>query len=73
MALTAAITIKDAEGNTIFSKSSLAASSSNVYFVDANNEALQIPLSGAHTVDCAISGGSPTTQQTIGVKLLIEK
>lgn len=73
MAITATITLRDAEGNVIYTKGSLAVSSSNTYFVDSNNYPLQLPLSGVHTVEAALTGGQAVTQQTIGVKLLIEK
>jgi hypothetical protein len=72
MATTASVTIRDAEGNVIFTKTGLTASSNTVQVVDSNNHPLQIPLSGAHTVEAQLSGGQAVTQQTIGIKLLIE-
>lgn len=72
MALTAAVTLKDASGATVFTKSSLAVSSTNRYDIDANNHPLRLALAGAHTIEGAISGGNPTTATTISVYLIIE-
>lgn len=72
MALTVTVTLRDQDGNVIYQKASLSASSNTVAFVDTNNYPLQIPLAGAYTVEAAVSGGQVVTQQTIGIKLLIE-
>jgi hypothetical protein len=72
MAITATVTVRDAEGNVIYTKGSLAISSSNTYFVDANNYPLGLPLSGAHKVEVALTGGQAVTQQTVSIKLLVE-
>jgi hypothetical protein len=72
MAVTATITLRDTEGNVIYQKAGLSASTSNTYFIDANNYPLQLPLSGVHKVEVALSGGQAVTQQTVSIKLLVE-
>lgn len=67
---TATITIKDQDGTTVYSKASLARSTTTTAFVDANNYPLQIPLSDSHTITITTSG-SQTADRTFGVRLLI--
>jgi hypothetical protein len=64
------VTIKDVDGNTIYSKASLVANTTTGAFVDANNQPLQLPLSGAHTITIT-SSGTEGADRTFSVALLV--
>lgn len=72
-AATAGIEIVDADGNSMFKKTAVAANTKNVYLVDANNQPLTIPLAGAHTVKVTTSAFQSITDATFTFVLLIDK
>lgn len=69
---TFSITIKDADGYTIFTRASLAESTLHNIFTDTNNHPLQLPLTGNHTVTITASGDQ-AADRTFVVKLLVER
>ena len=69
---TLAITIIDKDGNTVYTKSGIAAGANSVNFIDANNYPLQVPLSGDHTIKATITGGTSPGSASVGVALLIK-
>lgn len=66
------ITIKDADGNTIYTKATLAESVASPQFVDANNHPLQLPLAGNHTITIKTSSDQDANR-IFTVVLLIER
>ena len=66
------ITIKDADGNTIYTKATLVENQATPIFIDANNEPLTLPLAGDHTITLTTSGAQ-TADRTFTVVLLIER
>ena len=69
---TVTITIKDADGNVIFTRASLAESTKHVITEDSNNHPLRLPLAGAHTITIDTSGAQ-TADRTFEIKLLIAR
>ncbi len=69
---TLTVTIKDKDGYTVFSKSSIASSTSTGLFVDSNNQPYELPLSGDHTITVTASGNQ-TGAKNISVVLLIQR
>lgn len=65
------VTVKDADGYTIFNRAGLAQSSQHGLFVDSNNHPLHLPLSGNHTVTITTSGAQ-TANRTFPVVLLVD-
>ena len=68
---TATVTISDADGNTVFTKSALTVGSTSVLLLDANNTPLQVPLSGAHTITLT-TANNVDTATPISIALLID-
>ena len=69
---TATINIKDVDGNVIYTKGSLAESTTHqIYLYDSNN-ALAVPLSGNHTIEI-VTSGNQDANRTFSVALLIER
>lgn len=68
---TYSVTLKDVDGYTIYTKASLAESVATPLFVDANNYALNVPVSGSHTIAIQTSGAQ-TADRTFTVILLVE-
>lgn len=66
------VAIKDVDGNTIYSKASLAESVASPQFVDANNHPLRLPMSGNHTITITASGDQ-AADRTFTVVLLIDR
>lgn len=66
------VAVKDADGNTIYSKASLAANAVTTAFIDANNQPLRLPLSGAHTITLT-SSGTEGADRAFSVVLLIDR
>lgn len=69
---TYSITITDADGFTIYTKASLTENTRTTAYVDANNQPLQLPLSGTHTITI-VTSGSQTTDRTFSVVLLVDR
>jgi flagellar hook assembly protein FlgD len=69
---TATINIKDASGNVVYTKASLAESSTTQAYVDGNNHPLRIPLSGNYTIEL-VTSGNQTANRTFTVDLLINR
>lgn len=67
---TYSLTIKDADGYTIFTKASLVENTTTTVYVDTNNQPLQLPLQGAHTVTI-VTSGAQTANRAFSVKLLV--
>lgn len=70
---TVTFTLKDADGYTIFTQASIAENAKTAIFVDANNEPLQLPLSGNHTMTLLASNTQTTGDKDIPVVLLYER
>lgn len=66
------VTIKDADGHTIYNKAALAENTTTSAFIDANNHPLRLPLSGNHTVTI-VSSGAEAADRTFTTKLLIQR
>lgn len=66
------ITIKDADGNVVYTKASLTENQASPQFVDANNRPLELPLSGNHTITITTSGAQ-TADRIFTVVLLINR
>lgn len=69
---TLTVTIKDADGYTLFSKASIASGAVASLFVDANNQPYQIPLSGNTTITVT-SSAAETGAKAIKVVLLLDR
>lgn len=69
---TTTITIKDADGNTMFSRASLVESTKHVITEDSNNHPLRIPLAGAHTIQLDTSGAQ-AADKDFDIVLLIAR
>lgn len=69
---TATINIKDEDGNTVYTKGTIAKSTTSQSYVDTNNHPLRIPLSGNYTVEI-VTSGDQTANRTFAVVLLINR
>lgn len=69
---TLTITIKDADGFTVYTKASIAENGLTSVFLDAQNNPLNIPLSGKHTITL-VTSEAQTEDQDIDVVLLIDR
>ncbi|SDP33275.1 hypothetical protein SAMN04487914_10891 [Arthrobacter sp. ok909] len=66
------VTIKDADGFTVYNKASIAPNALTSAYVDANNQPLQLPLSGGYTITL-LSAGTEAADRAFGVALLIDR
>jgi hypothetical protein len=66
------ITIKDADGYTLFTKASLAEGVKTQVYVDANNHPLQIPVAGKITIEI-LASGDQAADRTFSVALLVQR
>ncbi|GAP53562.1 hypothetical protein AHiyo6_01270 [Arthrobacter sp. Hiyo6] len=66
------VTIKDADGFTVYTKAALAPNALTSAFVDANNQPLQLPLSGSHTITL-LSAGTEGADRAFALALLIAR
>jgi hypothetical protein len=66
------VTIKDADGFTVYNKAALTPNALTSAFIDANNQPLQLPLSGSHTITL-LSAGSEAVDRAFSVTLLIDR
>lgn len=64
--------ITDQDGYTTYTKASIAENSRYTAFVDANNQPLQLPLSGTYTVAITTSG-TQTADRAFSVTLLVQR
>lgn len=66
------VTLKDADGYTVFTRGSLAESTLLGIFTDSNDFPLETPLSGNHTLTITTSGDQ-AANRTFAVKLLVDR
>lgn len=66
------VTIKDADGYVIYNKAALVANTTTPAFIDAANQPLQLPLSGAHTITIT-SSGTEGADRIFSVVLLVDR
>jgi hypothetical protein len=72
VAHTAKIEFFDADDNLLFSKATLAQSTTHQILTDANNMYIQIPFSGTTKIKVTTSGAQ-TANRTFGVVLLVDR
>lgn len=72
-AVTLTVAITDVDGFTVFSKASIAENAKTATYLDTNSRPLELPLSGNHTITVTASGAQSGGNDTVGVKLLIER
>ncbi len=65
------LTIKDVDGNTIYTKAALVEASTTTIFIDANNFPLQLPLAKAHTITI-LTSGAQASDRDFTVVLLVK-
>ncbi len=70
---TLTLTVKDADGYTIYTKSSIPEGAKFAAFVDANNQPLKLPLSGSFVITATASNTQTAAAATIPVVLLIDR
>lgn|SRR5664280_2363752 len=66
------ITLTDSDGFDIYTKGKLAKNTRSSAFIDANNQPLQLPLSGAYTVKI-VTSGNQTADRSFSVSLLVDR
>lgn len=66
------VTIKDADGFTVYNKAAIAPNALTSAFVDASSQPLQLPLSGGHTITL-LSASSEGADRVLSVALLIDR
>jgi hypothetical protein len=66
------ISLKDADGYTIFTRGTLAEGTVFNIYTDTNDHPLEIPLSGSHTITITASGDQ-AADRTFVVKLLVQR
>lgn len=64
--------VKDADGFTVYSKSGITPNALTSAYIDANNQPLQLPLSGGHTITLT-SAGTEAADRAFSVALLIDR
>ncbi|MFD4554415.1 hypothetical protein ACFWP5_08805 [Streptomyces sp. NPDC058469] len=69
---TYAATVKDVDGYTVYTKAALVKNTTTAAFIDANNQPLQLPLSGDHTITLT-SSGTEGADRVFSVTLLIDR
>lgn len=66
------LALTDQDGYTTYSKASIAENSRYTAFVDANNQPLQLPLSGTYSVAITTSG-TQTADRAFSVTFLVDR
>lgn len=69
---TATVNVKDVDGNVIYTKAGVSSASTHKAFVDTNNQPLELPLSGNHTIEI-VTSADQAANRTFGVVLLIQR
>lgn len=70
---TVTIDILDADGITVYTKASIAENAKTFIGLDAQNNPLNVPLSGLHTIRITASSTQTSGDKAIPVVLLIER
>lgn len=68
---TVTVDVLDSSSFVVFTKASIAENAKTPIFIDANNQPLQIPLSGTYTVRVTASGAQSGGNDSVVVDLLI--
>lgn len=68
---TVGVTVADADGDNVYSKTGIAANTTNIEYVDANNAYLQLPLSDTYVITPTFSANQTTARDVI-VTLLVD-
>jgi len=70
---TITLAITDADAYTLFSRATIAENAKTVFFIDANNHPIRVPLSGVLTLTVTQTNAQSGALSTIPVVLLIER
>ena len=68
---TVTVTVADTDGDNVYSKTGVAANTTNIEYQDSNHVPTQVPVSGVHTITPTFSANQTVARNVI-VTLLVD-